>query len=119
MIRRPPRSTRTDTLFPYTTLFRSSPAKAGCSISDIAAGMYAYSGILSALLLRERTGQGSRIDISMLESMVEWMGFPMYYAFDGATPPPRAGAAHATISPYGPFPLAAGPEVMLGLQNDS
>src|SRR3546814_3670582 len=101
MIRRPPRSTRTDTLFPYTTLFRSSPAKAGCSISDIAAGMYAYSGILSALLLRERTGQGSRIDISMLESMVEWMGFPMYYAFDGATPPPRAGAAHATIYPYG------------------
>src|SRR3546814_10897387 len=119
MIRRPPRSTRTDTLFPYTTLFRSflsvtggpdSPAKAGCSISDIAAGMYAYSGILSALLLRERTGQGSRIDISMLESMVEWMGFPMYYAFDGATPPPRAGAAHATIYPYGPFPVGDGTE---------
>jgi itaconate CoA-transferase len=94
------------------------PAKAGCSISDIAAGMYAYSSILSALLLRERTGQGSRIDVSMLESMVEWMGFPMYYAFDGAPPPPRAGAAHATIYPYGPFPVGDGSEVMLGLQNE-
>jgi itaconate CoA-transferase len=95
-----------------------SPAKAGCSISDIAAGMYAYSGILSALLLRERTGLGSRLDISMLESMVEWMGFPMYYAFDGAPPPPRGGAAHATIYPYGPFPVGDGSEVMLGLQNE-
>ncbi|NYT62085.1 CoA transferase [Alcaligenaceae bacterium] len=93
-------------------------AKAGCSISDIAAGMYAYSSILSALLLRGRTGQGSRIDVSMLESMVEWMGFPMYYAFEGAEPPPRAGAAHATIYPYGPFPVGDGSEVMLGLQNE-
>lgn len=95
-----------------------TPAKAGCSISDIAAGMYAYSSILSALLLRERTGVGSRIDVSMLESTVEWMGYPMYYAFDGASPPPRAGAAHATISPYGPFPVGDGSEVMLGLQNE-
>ena len=95
-----------------------SPAKAGCSISDIAAGMYAYSGILSALLLRERTGLGSRLDVSMLESMVEWMGFPLYYAFDGASPPPRAGAAHATIYPYGPFPVGDGGEIMLGLQNE-
>jgi itaconate CoA-transferase len=95
-----------------------SPAKAGCSISDIAAGMYAYSGILSALLLRERTGLGSRLDVSMLESMVEWMGFPLYYAFDGASPPPRAGASHATIYPYGPFPVGDGGEIMLGLQNE-
>ncbi|SHI14986.1 CaiB/BaiF CoA transferase family protein [Pollutimonas bauzanensis] len=95
-----------------------TPAKAGCSISDIAAGMYAYSGILSALLLRGRTGLGSRIDVSMLESMVEWMGFPMYYAFEGAPPPPRAGASHATIYPYGPFPVGDGSEVMLGLQNE-
>ena len=94
------------------------PAKAGCSISDIAAGMYAYSSILSALLLRQRTGVGSRLDVSMLESMVEWMGFPMYYAYDGAPPPPRAGASHATIYPYGPFPVADGSEVMLGLQNE-
>ncbi|WP_085726553.1 CaiB/BaiF CoA-transferase family protein [Pseudomonas sp. R37(2017)] len=93
-------------------------AKAGCSIADISAGMYAYTGILSALLLRSRTGEGSRIDVSMLESMVEWMNFPMYYAFEGATPPARAGAAHATIYPYGPFPTGDGGTVMLGVQND-
>ncbi|QXI25930.1 CaiB/BaiF CoA transferase family protein [Pseudomonas vanderleydeniana] len=93
-------------------------AKAGCSIADIAAGMYAYSGILSALLLRGRTGEGSRVDISMLESLVEWMGYPMYYAFDGAPQPPRAGAAHSTIYPYGPFPAGDGGTVMLGLQNE-
>ncbi|MFD2646077.1 CaiB/BaiF CoA transferase family protein [Pseudomonas japonica] len=95
-----------------------SMAKAGCSIADIAAGMYAYSGILAALQLRERTGSGSRIDVSMLESMAEWMSFPLYYAFDGAPPPPRAGAAHATIYPYGPFPVGDGSSVMLGVQNE-
>lgn len=94
------------------------PAKAGCSMSDIAAGMYAYSSILASLLLRERTGEGARIDVSMLESTVEWMGFPMYYAFNGATPPPRAGASHATIYPYGPFAVGDGSEIMLGLQNE-
>ncbi|TKA93140.1 CaiB/BaiF CoA transferase family protein [Halopseudomonas bauzanensis] len=93
-------------------------AKAGCSIADIAAGMYAYTGVLSALMLRDKTGIGSRIDVSMLESLVEWMGFPMYYAYQGATPPPRAGAAHATIYPYGPFPTGDGGTVMLGLQNE-
>ncbi|WP_345536829.1 CaiB/BaiF CoA-transferase family protein [Variovorax defluvii] len=95
----------------------AEPAKAGCSIADIAAGMYAYSGILAALLQRGKTGKGSRIDVSMLESMVEWMGFPMYYAFEGAAAPPRAGASHATIFPYGPFPASDG-TVMLGLQNE-
>jgi itaconate CoA-transferase len=80
------------------------PAKAGCSIADIAAGMYAYTNILAALIERGKTGAGCRIDVSMLESMVEWMSFPLYYAFDGAAPPPRAGAAHATIYPYGPVP---------------
>ncbi len=95
-----------------------APAKAGCSISDIAAGMYAYSGILNALLLRAKTGQGSRLDVSMLESTVEWMNFPLYYAFEGAAPPPRAGAAHATIFPYGPFLVGDGNTVMLGLQNE-
>ena len=94
------------------------PAKAGCSIADIAAGMYAYTNILAALIQRGRTGKGCRIDVSMLESMVEWMGYPLYYAFDGATPPPRAGAAHATIYPYGPFPAGDGKTVMLGLQNE-
>ncbi|XWO38726.1 CoA transferase (plasmid) [Pseudomonas luteola] len=93
-------------------------AKAGCSIADIAAGMYAFSGILSALLLRGRTGKGSQVDVSMLESLVEWMGYPMYYAYEGAEPPPRAGASHSTIYPYGPFPCADGGTVMLGLQNE-
>ncbi|MGE8153995.1 CaiB/BaiF CoA transferase family protein [Pseudomonas vancouverensis] len=93
-------------------------AKAGCSIADIAAGMYAYTGILSALLLRSRTGEGSHIDVSMLESLVEWMNYPLYYAYEGAAPPPRAGAAHATIYPYGPFPVGDGTTVMLGLQNE-
>lgn len=93
-------------------------AKAGCSIADIAAGMYAYTGVLSALMLRDKTGQGSRVDVSMLESLVEWMGYPLYYAYKGATPPPRAGAAHATIYPYGPFPAGDGGTVMLGLQNE-
>lgn len=93
-------------------------AKAGCSIADIAAGMYAYTGILSALMLREKTGVGSRIDVTMLESLVEWMGYPMYYAYNGAPPPARAGASHATIYPYGPFPTGGGGTVMLGLQNE-
>ncbi len=94
------------------------PAKAGCSIADIAAGMYAYSNILNALLLRGRTGRGCRIDVSMLESMVEWMGYPLYYAMDGQPAPPRAGASHATIYPYGPFATGDGRTVMLGLQNE-
>ncbi|WP_101675695.1 CaiB/BaiF CoA transferase family protein [Alloalcanivorax mobilis] len=93
-------------------------AKAGCSIADISAGMYAYSHILAALLMRGKTGKGSRIDVSMLESLVEWMGYPLYYAFEGAEPPPRSGAAHATIYPYGPFDTGDGGTVMLGLQNE-
>ncbi|MEP6998526.1 MAG: CaiB/BaiF CoA-transferase family protein, partial [Betaproteobacteria bacterium] len=82
----------------------ADPVKAGCSIADIAAGMYAYSNILAALLERSRTGRGRHLDVSMLESLVEWMSYPLYYAFDGADPPPRTGASHATIYPYGPFP---------------
>lgn len=70
------------------------PAKAGCSIADIAAGMYAYSSILAALLARGQSGRGCRIDVSMLEAMAEWMGFPMYYACDGAPPPSQIGRAH-------------------------
>ena len=95
-----------------------TPSKAGCSIADISAGMYAYSGILAALLQRQKTGKGSRVDVSMLESMVEWMGFPLYYAYEGASPPARAGASHATICPYGPFQAGDGHAVMLGLQNE-
>ena len=94
------------------------PCKSGNSIADIAAGMYAYTGVLAALLQRGRTGRGSHIDVSMLESLAEWMGFPMYYAFDGAAPPQRNGASHATIFPYGPFPAGDGASVMLGIQNE-
>ncbi|AQS69191.1 CaiB/BaiF CoA-transferase family protein [Streptomyces pactum] len=94
------------------------PAKVGVSVSDIAAGMYAYSSILGALLERGRTGQGAHLDVSMLEATVEWMGFPLYYSFDGAEPPPRAGAAHATIYPYGPFTAGDGKVVMMAIQNE-
>ncbi len=95
-----------------------APSKAGNSIADIAAAMYAYSGILSALLLRGRTGHGSHIDVSMLESLAEWMSYPLYYAFAGAPPPPRSAAAHASIYPYGPFAAGDGGTIMLGLQNE-
>lgn len=96
-----------------------APAKAGISVADIAAGMYAYSGILAALLQRHSTGKGSLLNISMLEALAEWIGYPMYYAADDQSPPPRAGAAHATIFPYGPFKTGPhGEEVIFGLQND-
>ena len=97
------------------------PSKSGNSIADIAAGMYAYSSILAALLQRDKrggTGKGAHIDVSMLESLAEWMGYPMYYAYGGATPPPRSAAAHATIYPYGPFVAGDGGTLMLGLQNE-
>jgi len=94
------------------------PSKAGCSIADIAAGMYAYSNILTALIQRGKTGRGRHIDVSMLEAMTEWMTYPLYYAYNGASPPPRAGAAHATIYPYGPFATGDRKTVMLGLQNE-
>jgi itaconate CoA-transferase len=94
-----------------------APSKAGNSMADIAAGMYAYSSILAALLQRGSTGEGSHIDVSMLESLAEWMGFPMYYAYEGAAPPPRTGAAHAAIYPYGPFATRDG-TVILGVQNE-
>ena len=92
--------------------------KAGISIADISAGMYAYSNILGALIERGRTGRGRRIEIAMIDAMVEWMGFPLYYAYQGQEPPARAGASHATIYPYGPFRAGDGRTVMLGLQNE-
>ncbi len=97
---------------------QDAPSKAGISVADIAAGMYAYTNILAALIERGRTGRGKRIDVSMLEALAEWIGYPMYYAYDGAPPPPRAGASHATIYPYGPFRAGDGQDVMLGLQNE-
>ncbi|OBT42158.1 hypothetical protein VE00_08314 [Pseudogymnoascus sp. WSF 3629] len=97
---------------------QSEPAKAGNSIADIAAGMYAYSNILAAIIQRAKTGQGCKIDISMLESMVEWMGYPMYYTYNDAPGPVPSGAAHASIYPYGPFDTGEGKTVMLGIQNE-
>ena len=94
-----------------------APAKAGLSIADTCAGVTAYHTILAALLKRGRTGVGDHVDVSMLEAMTEWMGYPLYYSIDGAEPPPRAGAGHATIYPYGPFPTADG-IILFGLQND-
>jgi crotonobetainyl-CoA:carnitine CoA-transferase CaiB-like acyl-CoA transferase len=95
-----------------------TPSKAGISIADIAAGMYAHAGILSALYQREKTGRGARIEVSMLEALGEWMGFPLYYAHYGGTAPERTGASHATIYPYGPVRAGDGKGVMLGVQNE-
>ena len=95
-----------------------NPSKVGISIADIAAGMYTYTNILAALLQRQKTGKGSVIDISMLEALGEWMGYPMYYSMEGDAPPPRTGASHATIFPYGPYLAGDGKTIMLGLQNE-
>jgi itaconate CoA-transferase len=92
-------------------------AKAAISLADISAGVTAYHLILAALINRGKTGKGDHIEVSMLEAMAEWMGFPMYFAFDGAAPPRRSGAGHATIYPYGPYTTADG-SVFFGLQND-
>jgi itaconate CoA-transferase len=95
-----------------------APSKAGLPVADIAAGMFATQQILAALLQRGIDGRGRRIEVSMLEATVEWMGFPLYYSIDGAAPPPRSGAAHATICPYGPFTAGDGHAVMLAVQNE-
>ncbi|KAJ6779498.1 hypothetical protein PWT90_09026 [Aphanocladium album] len=94
------------------------PSKAGISIADIASGMYAYTNILTALIERGQTGKGKRIDISMLESMVEWMNFPLYYSINNQPLVPRTGLTHATVYPYGPFDTAGGESVMFGVQNE-
>jgi crotonobetainyl-CoA:carnitine CoA-transferase CaiB-like acyl-CoA transferase len=93
------------------------PCKAGISVADIAAGMYAYSGVLTALYERERTGHGSSFDVALLDALGEWMSQPFYYSVYGGQPARRTGAQHASISPYGPY-AAAGGQVFLGLQND-
>lgn len=95
-----------------------TPSKSGISIADIAAGMYAYTGILNALLMRNKTGQGTILEISMLEALAEWMGYPLYYSAYGNVEPKRTGASHATIFPYGPFKAGDGKFVFLGIQNE-
>ncbi len=97
---------------------QETPSKAGIAVADIAAGMYAYSGILAALFRRERTGEGAAIGVSLFEALAEWMGFPAYYAQYGEKEPPRSGASHASIAPYGPFACAGGEVVFLGIQNE-
>ncbi|MDB5874524.1 MAG: CoA-transferase [Ramlibacter sp.] len=97
---------------------QDEPAKTGASVADIAAGMYAYSNILAALLRRHTTGKGSHVEISMLEAMTEWTSYALYYTYDGAEPPPRAGASHAAIFPYGPFHAGDGATVILAVQNE-
>jgi crotonobetainyl-CoA:carnitine CoA-transferase CaiB-like acyl-CoA transferase len=94
------------------------PVKVGISIADIAAGMYAYAGVLSALLERGSTGRGRALEVSMLEALGEWMGYPYFYSRYGGVDPPRAGASHATIAPYGPVSTADGDTLVLGLQNE-
>jgi itaconate CoA-transferase len=95
-----------------------APSKVGISAADIAAGMYAYSGILSALFRRQRTGDGATLEVSMLEALGEWMGFPLYFAGYGGEEPKRSGAAHAAIAPYGPFECEDGEVIFLGIQNE-
>jgi len=95
-----------------------TPAKAGIPVADIAAGMYALSAILAALLRRSRTGQGATLDITMFEALGEWMGFPAYFTAYGGSQPPRSGAHHATIAPYGPFATGDGGNVFLSVQNE-
>jgi crotonobetainyl-CoA:carnitine CoA-transferase CaiB-like acyl-CoA transferase len=95
-----------------------APAKSGIPVADIAAGMYAYSGVLSALYERERTGEGSSFEVSMLDALGEWAGFPYYYTNYGGSPPPRNGAKHAAISPYGPYTAGDGAVVFIGVQNE-
>ena len=92
-------------------------SKAGISVADIAAGMYAYSGILTALLNRYQTGEGAEIEVTLLEALGEWMGFPANYALGGSSPG-RNGASHASIAPYGPFAAGDGGAVVLGVQNE-
>jgi itaconate CoA-transferase len=95
-----------------------TPSKVGVSIADIACGMYAYSGILAALLRRGRTGEGAALEVSLFEALAEWMGFPAYYAMYGGNEPPRTGASHAAIAPYGPFECGDGKVIFLGIQNE-
>jgi itaconate CoA-transferase len=95
-----------------------TPSKVGIAVADIAAGMYAYSAILAALLRRERTGEGAALEVSLFEALGEWMGFPVYYAMYGGDEPPRSGARHASIAPYGPFECGDGERIFFGVQNE-
>ena len=92
--------------------------KASIAVADIAAGMYALTSILAALHLRRTTNEGSRIEISMLEALGEWMGYPLYYAMHSGDAPPRSGAFHSSIAPYGPYRTGDGRSIFFGVQNE-
>jgi crotonobetainyl-CoA:carnitine CoA-transferase CaiB-like acyl-CoA transferase len=94
------------------------PVKAGIPAADIAAGMYAFSGVLAALVRRGTTGRGGQVEVSMLEALAEWMGHPLHHTLHGGTPPVRTGLAHAVIAPYDAYPTADGGRVLLSVQND-
>lgn len=94
------------------------PVKAGIPAADIAAAMYAFSGVLAALLRRGTTGRGGPVEISMLESLAEWMGHPLHHGMHGGEAPARTGVAHAVIAPYDAYPTADGGQVLLSVQND-
>lgn len=94
------------------------PAKAGISVADIATGMYAYAGVLTALYERERTGAATGFHVAMLDALGEWMSQPYLFATYGGTPPPRSGARHASIAPYGPYRAGDGANVFIGVQNE-
>ncbi|HBA33661.1 MAG TPA: carnitine dehydratase [Gammaproteobacteria bacterium] len=95
-----------------------TPSKVGISVADISGAMYAYSGILTALYQRTQTGQGTVLDVSLFDTLGEWMGFPAYFAYEGAEPPKRTGASHSAIAPYGPFTTGDNEQVNLGVQNE-
>ncbi|MFV0130638.1 CaiB/BaiF CoA transferase family protein [Streptomyces sp. HMX112] len=94
------------------------PVKAGVPAADIAAAMYAFSGVLAALLRRATTGRGGPVEISMLESLAEWMGHPLHHGMHGGRAPARTGVAHAVIAPYNAYPTSDGGQVLLSVQND-
>ncbi len=93
-------------------------ARTGISVADIAAGMYAYSGVLTALYTRATTGEVHPVEVSLFEALAEWMGQPAYYTRYGGAQPPRLGTQHATIAPYGTFRAADGREVLFSIQNE-
>src|SRR5262249_12440120 len=95
-----------------------TPSRCGVSIADIAAGMYAYSGTLMALLERQRTGRGTRVEVAMLEAAAEWMSQPYSFGHYGGNAPRRTGASHPTVAPYGPHRAGDGRDVLLGIQNE-
>jgi itaconate CoA-transferase len=95
-----------------------APAKVGISVADIAAGMYAYAGILAALYERERTGRGGALEVSLFDALAEWMSHAVYQTVYGGSPPPRTGASHASIAPYGPFTVGGGDQLNIGIQNE-